>query len=57
MTIDEKRDLEIDTYCMLQQIKHDNHGQENFTLEYNIKKSAAKLMGMGVNLEDLTIVD
>ena len=55
MTIDEMRRQEIENYCRLQRIKHDNGEQENFTLDYEIKQSTALLESMGVNLENLKI--
>ncbi|MBR1629852.1 MAG: hypothetical protein IJ679_11410 [Lachnospiraceae bacterium] len=57
MTIEEIRNLEIDNFCRLQMIKRDNGDQENPTLDYQIKQSAAKLESMGVNLESLIIVE
>ena len=53
MTPDEMKKNEIDNYCRLQLIKHENKGHENYILDYEIKKSSATLQNLGVNLEDL----
>ena len=55
MTTDEMKQQEFENYCRLQRIKHDNGGQENFTLDYEIKRSTALLESMGVSLENLKI--
>ena len=55
MTPDEMKKNEIDNYCRLQLIKHENKGHENYILDYEIKKSSATLQNLGVNLEDLKI--
>ena len=45
----------IDRYTELQQIKRANGGHENELLDYFIKVTIAKLLSMGVNVEDITL--
>ncbi len=52
----ELRTFEIENYSRLQRIKAANEG-DNTVLDYEIKVSKAKLEGMGVNLENITLVD
>ena len=54
MSIEEMRCVFIDQYCDLQQIKAANK-EENKILDYQIKRMAAKLEALGVNVENLTL--
>ena len=56
MTLEERKEKEIEKYCDLQLIKRDNGGNPNPTLDYKIAESAAKLETFGVNLEAITII-
>ena len=55
MTTEEMRNILIDEFTMLQEIKADNGGHENKSLNYKIKVITAKLAALGVNVEDLTL--
>lgn len=45
----------IDKYTDLQRIKKANNDTPNSELDYQIKVNIAKLLSMGVNVEDLTL--
>ena len=45
----------IDKYTDLQRIKRANNGVENQELEYQIKVTIAKLVSLGVSVEDITL--
>ncbi len=47
--------ITIDRYTDLQQIKKANGGHENQMLDYFIKVTIAKLLSLGVNVEDITL--
>ena len=55
MTPEEMRNILIDEFTMLQEIRQANGGHENKELDYKIKVLAAKLSALGVNTEDLTL--
>ena len=55
MSTEEMRNILIDEFTMLQEIKADNDGHENKALNYKIKTITAKLSALGVNVEDLTL--
>ncbi|MBQ9607038.1 MAG: hypothetical protein IJV16_07665 [Lachnospiraceae bacterium] len=55
MTIEEMKNVFIDQFTMLQEVKAANGEYENKELEYKIKTIAAKLASLGVNVEDLTL--
>lgn len=45
----------IDRYTELQQIKKANGDYENPQLDYYIKVTIAKLLSLGVNVEEITL--
>ena len=47
--------ITIDRYAELQRIKKSNGSQENKELDYSIKLTVAKLLSLGVNVEDITL--
>ncbi|MBR0091430.1 MAG: hypothetical protein IJP92_07005 [Lachnospiraceae bacterium] len=55
MTTEEMKDTLITQYCDYQEIKEANDGHENRELDYKIKKTAARLASLGVNVEDLNL--
>ncbi len=55
MTREEKTDELIEQFGKYQQIKKDNDGHVNQTLDYEIKILTARLSTLGVNVEDLTL--
>lgn len=55
MTTEEMKTSLIDQYTDFQEIKQANNGYENAELDYKIKRTAAKLAALGVNVEDLTL--
>lgn len=55
MTLDEMKNVLIDQFSMLQEVKAANGGHENKELDYKIKTITAKLASLGVNVEDITL--
>ena len=55
MTTEEMKDVLITQYCDYQEIKAANGEHENRELDYKIKKTAARLSSLGVNVEDLKL--
>lgn len=45
----------IEQFSNLQEIKRENGGHENKTLDYQIKVVTAKLSSLSINVEDLTL--
>ncbi|MBR0163283.1 MAG: hypothetical protein IJQ12_01280 [Lachnospiraceae bacterium] len=45
----------IEQFSNLQEIKRENGGHENKTLDYRIKVVTAKLSSLSINVEDLTL--
>ena len=54
MTLEEMKTILIDQYSDYQEVKQACK-EENPVLEYKIKRIAAKLSFLGVNVEDLTL--
>ena len=53
--MEEMKNVLIDQFTMLQEIKEANGTYENKELDYKIKTISAKLAALGVNVEDLTL--
>lgn len=54
MTVEEMKTVLIDQFTDYQEVKKASK-EENPVLAYKIKKIAAKLSSLGVNVEDLTL--
>lgn len=55
MTDKELVTITIDNYMNLQRVKKENGNNENKELDYQLKGLVAKLLSLGVNVEDLTL--